>query len=142
MGFFGQPRPLSRVNLDALTGCGEQSSVSATLVAFRLRRRRGAVRKPSLAVLFVFWTAVALAEQGVSSPAARHTVVVDARPNPAAAPAVALTADDVRAVIQSAVQQASALGRPAVIAVVDRETNVLAVYRMDGAPRSLHFSGR
>jgi len=100
------------------------------------------VRKPSLAVLFVFWTAVALAEQGVSSPAARHTVIVDARPNPAAAPAVALTADDVRAVIQSAVQQASALGRPAVIAVVDRETNVLAVYRMDGAPRSLHFSGR
>ncbi len=100
------------------------------------------MRKPSLSVLFVFWTAVALAGDGLSSPATRRTVTVEARPNSAAAQAAALTAADVRLVIQNATIEAAALGRSAVIAVVDRETNVLGIFLMGGAPGRLHFDGR
>src|SRR5690606_11058582 len=49
---------------------------------------------------------------------------------------VALTAAEVGLVVARAAAQADAMGRPATIAVVDRVGNVLAVFRMDGAPAS------
>ena len=52
----------------------------------------------------------------------------------AAAPALNLTESDVNTVVLQAVNQASALGAPATIAVVDRVGNVLAVTQMTGAP--------
>ena len=65
-------------------------------------------------------------------------------PTPAPAPSpsanyvppaqVALTAAEVGQIVAQAVTQADALGRPATIAVTDRVGNVLAVFRMDGAP--------
>jgi len=65
-------------------------------------------------------------------------------PAPAPAPApsaaytppaqVALTAIEVGQVVAQAAVQAGSLGRPATIAVVDRVGNVLAVFRMTGAP--------
>jgi uncharacterized protein GlcG (DUF336 family) len=45
-----------------------------------------------------------------------------------------LGASDVQTVIAQAANEAQAQGKPAVIAVVDRVGNVLAVYRMNGAP--------
>jgi uncharacterized protein GlcG (DUF336 family) len=53
---------------------------------------------------------------------------------PAATPALNLTESDVNTVVLQAVNQASALGAPATIAVVDRVGNVLAVTQMTGAP--------
>ncbi|WP_235927781.1 heme-binding protein, partial [Sandarakinorhabdus rubra] len=50
-----------------------------------------------------------------------------------AVPSAALTTADVEQVIARAAAEASARGLPAVIAVVDRVGNVLAVYRMAGA---------
>jgi len=47
---------------------------------------------------------------------------------------VALSAGEVGQIIAQAAMQADALSRPATIAVVDRVGNVLAVFRMDGAP--------
>jgi uncharacterized protein GlcG (DUF336 family) len=46
----------------------------------------------------------------------------------------ALTVADVQKIISRAVAEASAQGKPGVIAVVDRVGNVLAVYSMTGAP--------
>src|SRR6516225_3010595 len=48
--------------------------------------------------------------------------------------ALNLTENDVNTVMLQAVNQASALGAPATIAVVDRVGNVLAVTQMTGAP--------
>jgi uncharacterized protein GlcG (DUF336 family) len=53
---------------------------------------------------------------------------------PAPAPALNLTESDVNTAVLQAVNQASALGAPATIAVVDRVGNVLAVTQMIGAP--------
>ncbi|HLZ83391.1 MAG TPA: heme-binding protein, partial [Caulobacteraceae bacterium] len=48
--------------------------------------------------------------------------------------ALALSATDVQQVIAQSVAEAQARGTPAVISVTDRVGNVLAVYRMTGAP--------
>ena len=53
---------------------------------------------------------------------------------PAPAPSLNLTESDVNTVVLQAMNQASALGAPATIAVVDRVGNVLAVTQMTGAP--------
>jgi uncharacterized protein GlcG (DUF336 family) len=54
-----------------------------------------------------------------------------------------LSSDAVGTIIAQAVAEASAEGMPATIAVVDRIGNVLAVYRMSGAPRLVTItSGR
>ncbi|MBW8709000.1 MAG: heme-binding protein, partial [Alphaproteobacteria bacterium] len=45
-----------------------------------------------------------------------------------------LSVADVQTIISRAVAEASAQGKPAIIAVVDRVGNVLAVYKMAGAP--------
>ena len=63
-------------------------------------------------------------------------------PTPAPAPTAnyavpaqaSLSATEVGQIVAQAVTQADALGRPATIAVTDRVGNVLAVFRMDGAP--------
>lgn len=51
-----------------------------------------------------------------------------------------LTEDDVRKVVAQAVAEARAQGKPSVITVVDRVGNVLAVYRMAGAPPTVKVS--
>ena len=51
--------------------------------------------------------------------------------------ALALSATDVQQVIAQAVAEAQARGTPAVISVTDRVGNVLAVYQMVGAPRTV-----
>jgi uncharacterized protein GlcG (DUF336 family) len=53
-----------------------------------------------------------------------------------------LTENDVNTVVLQAMNQASALGAPAAIAVVDRVGNVLAVTQMTGAPASLTVTSR
>ena len=53
---------------------------------------------------------------------------------PAPAPSLNLTESDVNTVVLQAMNQASARGAPATIAVVDRVGNVLAVTEMTGAP--------
>ncbi len=53
-----------------------------------------------------------------------------------------LTTDDVRRVIAQAVNEANAQATPAVIAVVDRVGNVLAVYRMSGSRVSVKVTSR
>jgi uncharacterized protein GlcG (DUF336 family) len=54
-----------------------------------------------------------------------------------------LSATDVQTVIAQAAAEAQSQGKPAVIAVVDRVGNVLAVYRMTGAPDTMTItSGR
>ena len=55
--------------------------------------------------------------------------------------AAALTADEVRQVITQAAAEAAAAGLPATIAVTDAEANVLAVFRMDGAPGTSRIPG-
>jgi len=54
--------------------------------------------------------------------------------------AVALTTGDVQQVLAQAVAQAQADGQPAVISVVDRVGNVLALFRMTGAPATTHLT--
>src|SRR6516225_1982422 len=61
---------------------------------------------------------------------------------PAPAPALNLTESDVNTVVLQAVNQASALGAPATIAVVDRVGNVLAVTQMMGAPAMATVTSR
>ncbi len=53
----------------------------------------------------------------------------------------ALSGDDVRRVLAQAVGEAQARGLHAVVAVVDRVGNVLAVFRMDGAPATVVLDG-
>ena len=53
---------------------------------------------------------------------------------------VALTSGDVQQVLAQAVAQAQADGKPAVISVVDRVGNVLALFRMTGAPATTHLT--
>ncbi|MEP6941127.1 MAG: heme-binding protein, partial [Rudaea sp.] len=52
-----------------------------------------------------------------------------------------LTQADVQTVIAQAVNEAQAQGKPAVIAVMDRVGNVLAVFRMAGAPVTVRIQG-
>jgi uncharacterized protein GlcG (DUF336 family) len=54
---------------------------------------------------------------------------------------VALTAAEVQAVVARAVAEAQARNKPANIAVVDRVGNVLAVYKMTGAPNTISIPG-
>lgn len=54
--------------------------------------------------------------------------------------AEALSIGDVQQVMAQAITQAKADGHPAVIAVVDRVGNVLALFRMAGAPATAHIT--
>lgn len=74
--------------------------------------------------------------------AQRHTLPAHLAVETSTATAPALTAADVSAIVSQAAGEAERLGMRAVIAVVDREDNVLAVFRMDGAPRTLTFRAR
>jgi uncharacterized protein GlcG (DUF336 family) len=49
----------------------------------------------------------------------------------------ALTGADVQKILAQTIEEASARGKPAVIAITDRVGNVLAVYQMNGAPTTL-----
>jgi uncharacterized protein GlcG (DUF336 family) len=48
-----------------------------------------------------------------------------------------LTTADVQKILAQTIEEATARGKPAVIAIVDRPGNVLAVFRMNGAPTTL-----
>lgn len=62
-------------------------------------------------------------------------------PNPFTPPAAeALSVGDVQQIMAQAVTQAQADGRPSVISVVDRVGNVLALFRMSGAPATVHIA--
>ena len=56
--------------------------------------------------------------------------------------APALTADEVRRVVSQAAAEANAAGLSATIAATDAEANVLAVFRMNGAPGTSRVTGR
>ncbi len=87
--------------------------------------------KVAMAVLSVLCAAPSGCGGGGSSgapPAATTAAVTD----PASAPN--LTATDVNTIVLQAMNEASARGKPATIAVVDRVGNVLAVTQMPGAP--------
>ncbi|MEP6995138.1 MAG: heme-binding protein [Acidobacteriota bacterium] len=77
----------------------------------------------------------------------RTTVQLPARPvttvlAPSDSPIGILTAADVQNIVANAALEAQRQGVSAVIAVTDKEQNILAVFRMDGAPRSLRFDGK
>lgn len=75
---------------------------------------------------------------GVPTPTPSPTA--SATPQDLTAPAQeALTAAEVGKIVAQAAAQAQADGRPAVIAVADRVGNVLALFRMTGAPASAHI---
>jgi uncharacterized protein GlcG (DUF336 family) len=70
-----------------------------------------------------------------SAPVPTPTPAPSAAPPAFAAPAqAALTSAEVGQVVAQAAAQATNLGRPATIAVVDRVGNVLAVFRQNGTP--------
>jgi uncharacterized protein GlcG (DUF336 family) len=81
-----------------------------------------------------------LASCGGGSTAGSPAGAVDAAPpcdGSCASASTFLTAGDVGRVIAQAVAEATARNQPATIAVVDRVGNVLAVFRMNGAPASV-----
>jgi uncharacterized protein GlcG (DUF336 family) len=91
--------------------------------------------------------ALALVFVAGSSPrSARHTVTLPARPVSSllssSSSVGVLTEDDVQQIVLQAYQAAAARSVDAVIAVVDKEEDILAVYRMANAPRSLTFLGK
>ena len=75
-----------------------------------------------------------------SAPAPSQASQPAATPTPS--PSVNLTESDVNTIVLQAVNQASALGAPATIAVVDRVGNVLAVTQMAGAPQFATVTSR
>jgi uncharacterized protein GlcG (DUF336 family) len=77
----------------------------------------------------------------------RAPVTLPARPvHPLPIPAPSsgglLSAVEVEAIVTNAALEAQRQGMPAVIAVVDREENILGVYKMTGARESLTFVGK
>ncbi len=58
-----------------------------------------------------------------------------------AATAGTLTTTEVETIIAQAVSAAAAIGHPVTVAVTDREANVLAVFKMTGAPATTQFRG-
>ena len=92
-------------------------------------------------------TAVTLGAFAVSVFAQRVPVRVEMRPDPtvpgqAISSGVVLTGADVNTIVLNAALEAQKLGISAVIAVVDREENILGVFRMTGAPGQLRLVGR
>lgn len=92
----------------------------------------------------VAFAALALAAAAPCAAADRPVPIrVDPRPvTREAAASPALTAAEVLAIVANAAAEAQRQGLPAVIAVMDREENILGVFRMNGAPRRLRLSGR
>jgi uncharacterized protein GlcG (DUF336 family) len=64
-----------------------------------------------------------------------------APPLPPAATAGTLTTDEVQTIIAQAVSAAASLNRAVTVAVMDREANVLGVFKMTGAPATTQFRG-
>jgi uncharacterized protein GlcG (DUF336 family) len=77
---------------------------------------------------------------GTPTPSPTPTASPTPPPRDFTAPAQeALTVTDVEKIVAQAAAQAKADGKPAVIAVVDRVGNVLALFRMTGAPANAHI---
>ncbi len=81
---------------------------------------------------------------GSSTPAPDPTPTPSATSGPVFTPPAqeALTTTDVQRIIAQAAGEATARGLPSVIAVTDRVGNVLAVFRMTGAPDTMRVSTR
>jgi len=100
-----------------------------------LLRRLGA----SLSSLALFSLA-ACGGGGGTSPAANNSSSPPVTTGSYTPPAqVSLSTTDVQKILAQAAAQAVADGKPAVVAVVDRVGNVLAVMRMTGAPANAHI---
>ncbi len=82
-----------------------------------------------------------LASCGSESDTSPSPVIVAPTPTPSTVFAVpaqeSLSVADVQQVLAGAISEAQARGRPAVISVVDRVGNVLAVFNMTGAPANI-----
>ena len=74
-------------------------------------------------------------------PGAGPTPGTIAPPAPPAGTAGTLTTTEVQTIIAQAVSGAAAIGHPVTVAVTDREANVLAVFKMTGAPATTQFRG-
>jgi len=74
-------------------------------------------------------------------PGAGPTPGTIAPPVPPAGTAGTLTTTEVQTIIAQAVSAAAAIGHPVTVAVTDREANVLAVFKMTGAPATTQFRG-
>lgn len=74
---------------------------------------------------------------GGSSPTPTPTPTPSQTPVYAVPAQESLTAADVQKILAQAIEEAAARNKPAVIAIVDRPGNVLAVFRMNGAPTTL-----
>ena len=74
-------------------------------------------------------------------PGAGPTPGTIAPPAPPARTAGTLTTTEVQTIIAQAVSAAAAIHRPVTVAVTDREANVLAVFKMTGAPATTQFRG-
>lgn len=101
----------------------------------------------AMAVLIVLWVSAPNCSGGDGGSSSDQSLASSSSPpsppptpppsTPAPAPALNLTENDVNTVVLQAMNQASARGAPATIAVVDRVGNVLAVTQMLGAPPDL-----
>jgi len=93
-------------------------------------------------------TALILGVFAVSAVAQRVPIRIEQRLDPTdpgkatTASAVVLTPEDVETIVTNAALEAQKRGVQAVIAVVDKEENILGVFRMTGAPRRLKLVGR
>ena len=77
---------------------------------------------------------------GTPAPSPAPTPAPSPPPRDFTAPAQeSLTTGDVQQIVAQAAAQAKADGKPAVISVVDRVGNVLAMFRMTGAPANAHI---
>jgi uncharacterized protein GlcG (DUF336 family) len=100
------------------------------------------IARGMVSVMAGFSLLLASCGSGGSSPATNATPTpTPTVSNPFTPPAAeALTVTDVQKILAQAVTQAQADGHPAVISVVDRVGNVLALFRMTGAPASAHVA--
>ena len=104
-------------------------------------RHRGFTAHGFTAVVAGLSLLLAACGGGSSGSAPAPTPTSTPTPNPFTVPAQeALTVADVQQVVAQAVAQAQADGHPAVISVVDRVGNVLALFRMTGAPATVDLT--
>jgi uncharacterized protein GlcG (DUF336 family) len=102
------------------------------------------VSRKSAPVLAITAASLLLASCGGDGNSPSPAATPTPSPSPTALYAVpaqeALTVAEVQTIVAQAVAEANARGKPAVVAVADRVGNVLAVFRMNGAPGLAHIS--
>lgn len=121
-----------------------ESARMKVMLALRQAAAPGVIANRAVATLASFSLALAgCGGGGGSSPAPSPAPTPTSSARVYATPAQeALTPDDVKKIIAQAVGEARALNYPAIVAVVDRVGNVLAVFRMNGALTRMDTSRR